>query len=152
MGEKSAGAHFQQQLSGILSGLLYKECELYMDEILPFADSEEEMLQRLHRLFTRFTCAIGHLIDAEGMNFTRTKLDSISRFKKEPKTMFGVKHFLRLANYFFDHVLNFSVPLQKLIVGYTKSRRNKKVKLEGSALPYLYPFEAILLRRSYSTS
>jgi hypothetical protein len=27
---KSAGAHFQQQLAGVLSGLLYKECELYM--------------------------------------------------------------------------------------------------------------------------
>jgi hypothetical protein len=54
MGWKSAGAHFQQQLAGVLSGLLYKECELYMDDILPFADSEEEMLQHLHRLFTRF--------------------------------------------------------------------------------------------------
>jgi hypothetical protein len=54
MGWKSAGAHFQQQLVGVLSGLLYKECELYIDDILPFADSKEEMLQRLHRLFTRF--------------------------------------------------------------------------------------------------
>jgi hypothetical protein len=54
MGWKSAGAHFQQQLAGVLSGLLYKECELYMYDILPFAESEEEMLQRLHRLFRRF--------------------------------------------------------------------------------------------------
>jgi hypothetical protein len=54
MGWKSFGAHFQQQLAGVLSGLLYKECELYVDDILPFADSEEEMLQRLHRLFARF--------------------------------------------------------------------------------------------------
>jgi hypothetical protein len=84
MGWKSAGAHFQQQLAGVLNGLLYKECELYMDDILPFAESEEEMLQRLHHLFTRFRknnvplnpekCAIGmdrvvyvgHLIDSEG--------------------------------------------------------------------------------------
>jgi hypothetical protein len=51
MGWKSAGAHFQQQLAGVLNGLLYKVCELYMDDILPFAESEE-MLQRLHRLFT----------------------------------------------------------------------------------------------------
>jgi hypothetical protein len=41
---RSAGAHFQQQLAGVLSGLLYKECELYIDDILPFADSEEEIL------------------------------------------------------------------------------------------------------------
>jgi hypothetical protein len=71
-----------------LSGLLYKECELYTVDILPFADSKEEMLHRLHRLFTRFReynvtinpekCAIGmdrveyvgHLIDSEGMHFT----------------------------------------------------------------------------------
>jgi hypothetical protein len=32
MGWKSAGAHFQQQLAGVLNGLLYKECELYMDD------------------------------------------------------------------------------------------------------------------------
>jgi hypothetical protein len=65
------------------------------------------MLQRLHRFVTRFReynvtlnpakCAIrmhrvGHLIDAEGMHFTRTKLDSIVKFE-EPKTMFEVKHF-----------------------------------------------------------
>jgi hypothetical protein len=90
------------------------QCELYMDDILPFADSEEEMLQRLHRLFTRLNvtlnpekCAIGmerveyvgHLIDAEGMHFTRTKLDSIARFE-EPKTMFEVKNFLGFVNNF----------------------------------------------------
>jgi hypothetical protein len=141
MGWRSAGAHFQQQLAGVLNGLLYKKCELYMDDILPFAESEEEMLQRLHRLFTRFRaynvtlnpekCAIGmtrveyvgHLIDSEGIHFTRIKLDSVARFE-EPKTMFEVKHFLGLANYFRDHVPNFSViaiPLQKLVIGYTKS-------------------------------
>jgi hypothetical protein len=74
-----------------------------MDDILPFADSEEEMLQRLHCLFTRFReynitlnpekCAIrmdrvkyvGHLINSEGMHYTRT-LYSIARFE-EPKTI-----------------------------------------------------------------
>jgi hypothetical protein len=151
---KSAGAHFQQQLAGFLNGLLYHKCELCMDDILPFAESKEEMLQRLHRLFTRFReynvtlnpekCAIGmtrveyvgHLIDSEGIHFTRTMLDSIGRFE-EPKTMFEVIHFLGLANYFRDHVPNFSVitiPLQKLVIGYTKSMRTRKVKLEGSAL------------------
>jgi hypothetical protein len=51
--------------------------------------------------------------------------------------MFEVKHFLGLANYFRDHVPNFSVltiPLQKLVIGYTKSMRNRKLKLEGAAL------------------
>jgi hypothetical protein len=60
-----------------------------MDDILLLADSEEEMLQLLHRLFTRFreyngeyVEYVGHLIDSEGMHFTRTKLDSIAMFKK----------------------------------------------------------------------
>jgi hypothetical protein len=46
--------------------------------------------------------------------------------------MFEVKHFLGLANYFRDNVPNFSVlaiTLQKLVIGYTKSMRNRKVKL-----------------------
>jgi hypothetical protein len=79
-----------------------------MRALLPFAESEKKMLQRLHRLFTRFReynvtlnpekCAIGmtrveyvgHLIDSEGMHFTQTKLDSIARFE--------VKHFLDPEN------------------------------------------------------
>jgi hypothetical protein len=51
--------------------------------------------------------------------------------------MFEVKHFLGLANYFRDHVPSFSVlviPLQKLVIGYTKNMRNRKVKLEGATL------------------
>jgi hypothetical protein len=43
--------------------------------------------------------------------------------------------FLGLTSYFRDHVPNFSVlaiPLQKLVIGYTKSMRNRKVKLEGA--------------------
>jgi hypothetical protein len=47
--------------------------------------------------------------------------------------MLEVKDFLGLANYFRDHVPNFSVLailLQKLV----KSMRNRKVKLEGAAL------------------
>jgi hypothetical protein len=79
---------------------------------------------------------VGHLIESEGMHFTLTKLDSIARFK-EPKTMFEVKHFLGLANYFRNHVPKFSVlaiPLKKLVIDYTKSMSNRKVKLEGVAL------------------
>jgi hypothetical protein len=79
---------------------------------------------------------VGHPIDSEGIHFTRTKLDSIAKFE-EPKTMFDENHFLGLANYFRDHVPNFSVlaiPLQNLVIGYTKSMRNRKVKLEGPAL------------------
>jgi hypothetical protein len=62
-----------------------------------------------------------------------------ARFK-EPKTMFEVKHFLGLVNYFCDHVPNFSVlaiPLQKIVIGYTKSMRNRKVMLEGADLAAL---------------
>jgi hypothetical protein len=105
------------------------------------------MLQRLHSLFIRFReyivilspekCAIGmdhveyisHLIAAEGMHFTRIKLDSIVRFE-EPKSMFQVKLFLGLANYFRDQA------------GRLRPR-------------YLYPsegFDRSIVRRSYSTS
>jgi hypothetical protein len=153
MGWKNAGAHFQQQLAGVLSGLLYKECELYMDDIRPFADSEDEMLQRLHCLFTRFreynvtlnpeNCAIG--MDRGGIRRSSDRWGEnafhfIARFE-EPNTMFEVKHFLGLANYFREHVPNFSVlaiPLQKLVVGYTKNMRNRKVKLEGAISTFIH--------------
>jgi hypothetical protein len=49
--------------------------------------------------------------------------------------MFEVKHLLGLANYFRDHVPNFwvvAIPLQKLVIGYTKSMQTRK--LEGATL------------------
>jgi hypothetical protein len=136
MGWKSAGAHFQQQLAHtVLSGLLCSECELYIDDILALASSEEELLERLRWLFERFRkynvtlnpekCEIvldrvdyvGHLINAEGMHFTRTKLDSVAT------TLFGIKQFSILA-----------MPLLELVNGYTKSMKHRKVWLEGVAL------------------
>jgi hypothetical protein len=75
-----------------------------------------EAFQLHHKVFSGFLRCSAILkmhfsdaaIDAEGMHFTRTKLNSVARFE-EPKMMLEVKHFLGLANYFRDHVPNFSV-------------------------------------------
>jgi hypothetical protein len=68
----------------VQSDLLDSDCELYIDDMLSFASSEEELLEWLRRLFERFRkynitlnpdeCEIGldrvehvgHLINAEG--------------------------------------------------------------------------------------
>jgi hypothetical protein len=85
MGRKSAGAHFQQQLAEVLSRLFYKECELYMDDILPFADSKEEMLQHLHRLFREYNVTLKQVgkmqqkTTAKKTNTEATRSDAISK-------------------------------------------------------------------------
>jgi hypothetical protein len=115
------GMQQQQQLAGVLIGLLYKECELYMDDIHNATLNPEKSAIGMDRVEY-----VGHLIDAEEIHFTRIKLDNITRFE-EPKTMFevtfpGTRELLSVL----------AIPLQKLVVGYTKSMRNWKIKLEGS--------------------
>lgn len=55
MGLKGAPSYFQQQLASIvLVGLIYVLCELYLDDVIIFASSEDEFLHRLRQVFERF--------------------------------------------------------------------------------------------------
>jgi len=47
MGLKGAGSYFQMQMSKILEELLYIIIELYLDDILIFAQTEEELIQNI---------------------------------------------------------------------------------------------------------
>jgi hypothetical protein len=47
MGLKGAGSHFQQMMATIvLAGLIYTICEIYIDDVIVYANSETELLER----------------------------------------------------------------------------------------------------------
>jgi hypothetical protein len=152
MGLREAGSYFQYSLvNEVLNGLIMHDgVELYLDDCLVHATSDEEYLRRLRAVFERFRDAniklnpakchlclrkveyVGHTINDKGLHFTRSKLDSVINFPI-PKTKKQVKSFIGLANYFREHIRNHSTriqPLQKLVDGYDKRHANQAIKWE----------------------
>ena len=146
MGLKGSPAYFQQIMATeVLSGLVMNICEVYLDDVIVHAPTEELLLERVQQVLERFRdrgltlnpqkCTMfvseveycGHLLDKEGIHFERSKLDSILDFKR-PETQQQLRAFLGLANWFRDHVSNHSrlvQPLHGLLKGYSKHQRIK---------------------------
>jgi len=124
-------------------GLMMDICEVYLDDVIIHAPTEELLLQRLRMVLERFQekgmtlnpqkCSLfvpkveycGHLLDEEGIHFERSKIDSILDFKT-PETQQQLKAFLGLANWFRDHVNDHSRlvrPLHRMLTGYSKFKK-----------------------------
>ena len=139
MGPKTAPAHFQQAMATeVFTGLLYSILELYMDDVLTWGKDDEEFLSRLRVLFQRLrekiitinpakcilgTASIeytGHVLDHEGISFSREKIYSAVNFPL-PQTQKDLKSFIGLANYFHSHIPKASLllhPLQEMVREY----------------------------------
>jgi hypothetical protein len=54
MGVKGAPSYFQKLMTSIvLVGLVYVICEMYLDDLLVFGQSEQELIINLHKVFER---------------------------------------------------------------------------------------------------
>ena len=51
MGLKGAPSHFQREIAVILGGLLGTICELYLDDLIVFAETEKEFIDNLTAIF-----------------------------------------------------------------------------------------------------
>ena len=144
MGLKGSPAYFQQIMATeVLNGLVMNICEVYLDDVIIYAQTEEELLDRVRQVLERFRekgmtvnpqkCTMfvseveycGHLLDESGIHFERSKIDSILDFKT-PDTQQQLKAFLGLANWFRDHVANHSrlvQPLHGMLKSYSKHKR-----------------------------
>jgi hypothetical protein len=142
MGLKGAASYFQRMMASIvLAGLLYITVELYLDDVLVYAKTEEEFTERLGKLFQRFRqhnitlnpkkCAfgmeevefVGHILKVDGVHFSAEKRGKVLDFPL-PRRQKQPKSFLGLVNYFRDHVENLSVlsvPLNDMTIPYKKS-------------------------------
>ena len=144
MGLKGAGPWFQQILAGIvLIGLIYHICELYIDDLMIFGQTDDEFCDRLDQCLTKLEkhnvivnpdkCEfgleraefVGHTIDQNGLCFTREKIDKVLQI---PPCIYGkdLKSFLGVAVYFIDHIRNYATlvhPLHKMLKDYNKNRK-----------------------------
>jgi len=153
MGLKGAPGYFQGQMQIVLGALLMMCCALYIDDILIWGKTNAELLVNLRKVFERlrqFNITIhpdkifvglkqlefiGHTIDAEGLHFTREKIDKVFQIPI-PVYDSEMKSFLGLAQYFSDHVQDFAhiaAPLHELIKQYDK-RKKKRLDYTQEAL------------------
>ncbi len=127
------------------SGLLWSNCELYMDDIIVFGDTKEQYLKNLENVLMRLEekgltvnpkkCKlgyeevefVGHLVSKEGATMSAEKINKVLNFDT-PVYQKNLKSFLGLANYFRDHIMNHSTivePLHQLLKHY---QRGTKIK------------------------
>ena len=142
-GLKGAPSYFQQLMATIvLAGLIYTICEVYLDDIIVYATTEDEFVEDLTEVFKRlrkFSVKlhpektnlgmssieyVGHVIDENGLSFSDAKRDKVLQCPKPTKEK-HMKSFLGVANYFRDHIRDYATivhPLQEMIRNYDRSR------------------------------
>ena len=103
MGLKGSPAYFQQIMSTeVLNGLVMNICEVYLDDVIVYAPTEELLLERLRLVLERFRekgmtlnpqkCTMcvpeveycGHLLDKDGIHF-ESQNSTASLISKDPK-------------------------------------------------------------------
>ena len=113
----NAPATFQRLISLVLSGILWTECLVYLDDIIIFGHSFKEHLTHLASVFRRLRevnlkvksskCAflqkqvlyLGHVISSEGIATDSSKTQRITEWPT-PCSVQEVKQFVGLASYY----------------------------------------------------
>jgi hypothetical protein len=144
MGLKGLPSLFQCTMANeVLTGLVGDICELYIDDIIIYGNTEKEFIKNLEKVFQKLKekgvqlsankCIlgvqeiefVGHTINAQGLHFSKEKLAHVVEFNK-PMVQGELKSFVGLANYFRDHVKNHSIickPLEGLMNPYEPRKK-----------------------------
>ena len=130
----NAPATFQRLMNFALSGMLWSECLVYLDDIVIFGRTFEEHLSHLASVLARLRAVnmkaklskcnflkeqvlyLGHVISPEGISTDPSKTQRITEWPT-PKSVQEVQQFLGLAGYYRRFVQNFAgiaKPLQRL--------------------------------------
>jgi len=147
MGLAGAPSFFQGQMAKLLTGILHKGVEIYLDDIIIYGQTEHEYLQRLQAVLERFRSKkitvnpdkcrlgldrveyVGHVISEQGLDFSEEKIREVVDFK-QPSTQGEMKTFIGLAGYFRDHIKNFSIiagPLERLVESNKTYQKGKAI-------------------------
>jgi transposase InsO family protein len=142
MGLLPSANFFQKSMSTyVLHGLLYSQCEVYIDDVFLCGVTDDALLEHARKVFQRFrekrvtlnplkvemgadkVQFVGHEIDAEGLNMSQKRIEGTIAFI-QPRTVKELQSFLGLVNYFRDHLQNHSMiayPLHQMLTAATKA-------------------------------
>ena len=121
----NAGATFERLMERVLSGLHWKKCLVYLDDVIVFGTTFENTLQNLTVVLQRFREAnlklkakkctffkksvqyLGHIVSEEGISCDPEKIKAVKEWT-DPRNKNEVQSFLGLASYYRKFIHNFS--------------------------------------------
>lgn len=121
----NAPGTFQRLMNDVLQGLYPKECVVYIDDVLVFGHTFEEMAERLNRVLHRLAEAkiqinfekshlgmkevefLGHVVSGNGIRPNPNKLEAVEKYP-DPKSKEELLSFLGLCGYFNKFIPNFA--------------------------------------------
>ena len=139
-GLMNAPVSFQMVMTQVLRGLTWRQCLIYLDDILVFSETFDDHLSHLEQIFSRLRQAnlklkpskcdfvakeikyLGHIISKHGVRTNPDKTKAVSTFPV-PKTPKDVRSFLGMCNYYRKFVkdyANLASPLNNLLRKETK--------------------------------
>lgn len=124
-GLKNAPATFQRCMNNLLEDLIYKDCLVYLDDIIVYSTSLDEHMMSLKKVFTKLREAnlklqldkcefmkketefLGHIITTKGIKPNPNKVKAIIQFPI-PKSQKEIKSFLGLCGFYRKFIPNFA--------------------------------------------
>ena len=145
----------QRLMYMVLEGLIGKECLSYIDDVLIFASTRQELLARLSRVLKRLREAglkikpskckffekevtfLGHRVSSDGVRPDDFKIRAVMDWP-EPTTVKQLQGFLGLVNYFNRYIPKFA-QLAAPLYERTKCLRSKtKIELSSDELESIF--------------
>jgi transposase InsO family protein len=147
----NAPAVFQTVMNRQFGAALNKFLCVYLDDLLVFSRTAEEHLQHLKWVLDRLRTSklkardskchffrqklnfLGHVVSAEGIAPDPAKVSSVTNWPT-PRSLFEVRSFLGLANYFrrfIAHYAHIAAPLTDLLKGCEKADRKGRLLQQG---------------------
>ena len=142
-GLRNAPACFQRLMNGILTGLAWQSCLVYIDDCTVFSKTFEDHLRDVNEVLVRFRRAgltlkmskcrffvsemefLGHVVSGEGIRPSPSKVEAIQGMKL-PANISELRGFLGMTGWFRKFIPNYAriaLPLTQL----TKKEHVKKV-------------------------
>ena len=167
MGLSNAPAVFQSAMNQIFGPLLNRCVCVYLDDILIFSKTEKEHLRHLEQVLALLRkhdlkakmakCEffkpelkfLGHIVSVDGMRPDPAKVATV-RDWPTPVSVYEVRSFLGLANYFRKYIRGYSTvaaPLTDLLKGIHKQDKQGKL-LRFNRLP---PAQVTRLKAEFAT-
>ena len=149
-GLSGAVSYFAFQIcTVVLVGLVGKICEAYLDDIIIWGETEAELISNLEEVLKRLQkfelvakasklkCGstlqfLGHVVDAKGIAMSEDRKAALQSLVR-PTTVGELYSFVGLANYFRDHIREYSKYSKSLTAMLEPKNKRKTIQWEAQA-------------------